>query len=239
MKKNNSQPLPPAQLFIGPNNVTLKKAQDLLQKTLCPNNGCQNCLACRQILDQQHHCILWLEPKKNYTREILEPIFKQISFSLEPEQSYFFVFQKAERLTQSCSNSLLKSVEEPPPGYHFLFLTERLQQILPTIQSRCTANSFYESTENQEYPLTQTFKNAVVCAPTVFLKLIGQCNPSEQETVEQLDVLLAHWLEKNKTSGTTNKTAQKNIAILKKALENPPMPGSSKLFWKNLYLQMK
>ena len=54
----------------------------------------------------------------------------------------------ADFLTEACSNSLLKSVEEPPTGYHFIFLAERLSQILPTIQSRCMIKSLYEEDQS-------------------------------------------------------------------------------------------
>ena len=52
---------------------------------------------------------------------------------LHPEnQHYFFVIQKADLLTLACSNRLLKPIEEPPAGYHFIFLSESLDQIIPT-----------------------------------------------------------------------------------------------------------
>ena len=35
------------------------------------------------------------------------------------------------------------------------------------------------------------------------------------------------------------KQATRMIGHLKKALRQPPMPGSSKLFWKNFFLQIK
>jgi DNA polymerase-3 subunit delta' len=46
------------------------------------------------------------------------------------------VIHPAEMLNLNAANALLKSLEEPPPGTHFLLLTHRPQQVLPTIKSR-------------------------------------------------------------------------------------------------------
>ena len=58
-----------------------------------------------------------------------------------------------------------------------------------------------------------------------------------------LDLLLNHWLKEAKSAIQENNqekygVAQTKVKILKQALEYAPMPGSSKIFWRNLYLQM-
>ncbi len=42
----------------------------------------------------------------------------------------------AHLLNAQATNALLKIVEEPPPGTHFLFLTPEVSQLLPTLRSR-------------------------------------------------------------------------------------------------------
>jgi len=228
-----------AQLFIGPHTQTAQRAETILQKKFCENDGCKTCTICKKIADKQHHGIIWLTPEKQYTREQLEPIFKTISFALEPEQNLFFIIQKADFLTPACANSLLKSVEEPPPGYHFIFLAERTQQVLPTIRSRCIIHSLYGQKTPQDEQFLDIFKKKTSCAPAAFDKLLWQKKPNERETVEIVDLLLAYWLEQNKKNiHKKENKAPKIIALLQYALENPPMPGSSKIFWRNFYLQM-
>ncbi len=233
---NNNFTLPPAQLLIGPCETTVEHAKKTIKKQLCTNRGCETCVDCMQVDHKQHHAVVWLEPEKNYTLEKLEPIFKNIAFELESGAHFFFIIQKADFLTPACSNSLLKSVEEPPPGYHFFFLTERAQQILPTIRSRCVSYSLYKQGQTQEGNIAHLFLNNISCAPSAFLKILSEQNPSERETQEQLNNLLAHWLLKQKNN-LTNQATIKMVALIKIALENPPMPGGSKLFWKNFYLQ--
>ncbi len=51
--------------------------------------------------------------------------------------SYCRVLDGAEYLSTEASNSLLKILEEPPPGVFFLLLVSREGMILPTVASRC------------------------------------------------------------------------------------------------------
>lgn len=236
--------LPPAQLFVGSSAGLVTHTKTLLKSLLCTNNACSTCTTCLHIENNQHHAAIWFEPEKYYTLDTLDPIFTSISFALNTDQKTFFIIQKAEFLTTACSNKLLKSVEEPPPGYHFIFLTERLQSILPTIRSRCVIHSIYTDAQKTNEELVDIFKNKLTCAPSVFLKILAQKNPNERETTEYLDEILAHWLKQYKTALQENNTQEcattaQKVDLLKNALNNPPMPGSSKLFWKNFYLQVK
>jgi len=234
--------IPPAQIFVGPHKTILEKTKETIQKIFCTNNACGTCTHCKQIDEEQHHGVIWIEPEKQYTLEAIAPIFKQITFQLEPGQHIFFVLKKADFLTAACSNSLLKSVEEPPQGYHFIFLAQRGQQILPTIRSRCVVQSFWTGVASESEEFADMFKKKLTCIPSVFLKMLSQKNPSERETVELLDNLLTHWISEHKKQTQANQKtvlAGKMITLLKQSLETPPMPGSSKLFWKNFYLQMK
>ena len=48
----------------------------------------------------------------------------------------------AERLNPKTGNTLLKILEEPPDGVHFILTTERLSSVLPTIVSRASIVRF-------------------------------------------------------------------------------------------------
>lgn len=59
----------------------------------------------------------------------------------------FFIFHQAETLSQEAANALLKLLEEPSPGYHFILLTTEPHLLLPTILSR--ASLFFPRQTNQ------------------------------------------------------------------------------------------
>lgn len=47
-----------------------------------------------------------------------------------------FIFDEAQALGPQAANALLKSIEEPPPGVHFIFLVPSSSMLLSTIRSR-------------------------------------------------------------------------------------------------------
>jgi DNA polymerase-3 subunit delta' len=52
------------------------------------------------------------------------------------------ILDPADDLEASAQNAILKSLEEPPAGTHFLLVAHRLGRLLPTIRSRCRVLTF-------------------------------------------------------------------------------------------------
>jgi len=238
-----SNHIPPTQLWLGNHDILQNKIQDFLQNILCKNNTCKTCATCRQIAQQQHHAVMWLHPEKNYTLEDLKPISQTISFALNKDQQFFFILEKADFLTSVCANSLLKSIEEPPQGYYFILLAERQDAILPTIRSRAVTTSLYTKKYHaSDHPLFDYFSSTNYSDPSQFLKTLDSSKINEKESIELLDSLIIFWadaIKRTTIQGKETKKYEQVFVLLKKALEQSPMPGSSKLFWKNLFLQIK
>lgn len=53
-----------------------------------------------------------------------------------------FVLERADTMNDEAANTLLKTLEEPPAYVVLLLLTDRPEQVLPTIRSRCQAVRF-------------------------------------------------------------------------------------------------
>ena len=222
--------LPPAQLWIGRHDSALREVEHFLQKMLCKNSGCNTCVACMQIREKQHHALMWLHPEKNYTIDQLEDLFASLTFQLQPDELFFFIIQKADFLTPACANKLLKPMEEPPRGYHFILLAERSDQILPTIRSRCVEYSLEPSIDlHHPHPLYECFTTKLVSSEE-FSKIIDTATINERESIELLNAILYYWLKREHK--------QSIITALQQAHLRAPMPGSSTIFWRNLYLQL-
>jgi len=235
----------PAQLIIGSPTVTLRHTIQLLQKALCSNNSCQTCIDCRNIDRKQHHSIIWMQPEKNnYTLDDLEPITRTISFALAPDQQFFFILQQADFLTAVCANSLLKSIEEPPAGYQFILLAQRPEQLLPTIRSRCITQLLSASDQSTlQHDLFGFFTSHKPINPASFLKALDESKITERESIELLDRAVSFWMTYAKKQIQDGELVQYKhtlgkIALFSQAITNPPMPGSSKLLWKNIFLQL-
>lgn len=237
--------LPPAQLWIGSYDKLVMQTHNFLQQRWCKAKGCNRCSACRLIVQHQHHGALWISPKDKYTRDDLEPVFHALQFALDEGCELFFVIQKADYLTPACYNSLLKSIEEPPRGYHFILLSERLKEVASTIISRCVVENFSsEIADIRKHPLALPFTSHGYEQPFDFMHVLEQTDPSEHETQELIDSLLAYWILSYKQSLQENDKAEidraaRAIQLLEQALQEPPMSGSSKLFWKNLFVRFK
>lgn len=228
--------LPPAQLWIGRHDNALKEVESFLQTILCKNSSCNTCITCMQIREKQHHAIIWLYPEKNYTIDQFEDVFNTLSYQLQPDESFFFIIQKADFLTPTCANKLLKPMEEPPQGYHFILLAERAEQILPTIRSRCVTHTLTSTASHSSHPLFESFTTKF-SASDVFAKIIDSAIINERESIELLDTIIYYWFthyQKNREQ--TN--ILELITKLQQAQLRPPMPGSCTIFWRNLYLQV-
>jgi len=236
--------LPPAQLWIGSGTPLLEKVFAYLCSVLCPEQDCGSCTTCTQIRTREHYAIRWFEPEKYYTLETIQDLFSTISYQLEPDERIFFVLQHAEFLSTACANSLLKSMEEPPPGYHFILLAQRPDLLLDTVRSRCiVAGRTDTSPIHTHKDLFQFFTDQKPKDPSAFLKTLDRSKINERESVELVDALLAHWATTYRTAVTADdkkarRAIRRTLSKIETAIKHPPMSGSSKIFWKDLFLQL-
>jgi DNA polymerase III delta prime subunit len=243
-RSTTSFQIAPANLWLGPHDTLVKAIEEKVQTLWCLQGGCRQCMLCQRISAHQHHMMLWLTPEKQYTLEELEVIHETIALALEPGQQFFIIITRADLLPPACANRLLKAVEEPPSGYFFFLLSERREGVLPTLRSRCHSYSWYNNQEMITHQaLFSFFTSAPIKNPIEFLKELETSKITEPECNALLDHILAYWINSYKTALATHSTqqeheAEENITVLKKALEMPPMPGSSKIFLKNLFVML-
>jgi len=213
------------QLWIGKNNLLLEKVEQYLSECFCPNKTRDMCSTCESLRTNQHPNVVWLTPEKGYLTSDIEIIFKKISFSLNTDEQFFFILNKSERLGIICSNKLLKILEEPPRGYNFILLSNNLNAILPTIQSRSLIKPFTSNSEESLHPLLTFFDKTI--NPVAFDQELRNNALSEHDTMQILDELF----------GSIDKNDTDKITYIKNAMSHPPQPGGSNLFWKNFYLK--
>ncbi len=113
--------------------------QALAMAILCTESvsgeSCTNCISCRQFESKNHPEFFVLEPdgakiKIDQVRSI------RSRFHLAGGKKVCLIKQ-AEAMTAEASSSLLKILEEPPEGLHFILLSEQPGQLFDTILSRC------------------------------------------------------------------------------------------------------
>lgn len=132
-----------ALMFIGPRGVgKATLARGLACALLCPERptiGCGRCGVCRRVLAGSHPDVDWLTPEGKGGQILIDAArachVRQQSAPYEGP-AYVIVIDPADALNDSSGNALLKAIEEPRPGVHFLLLSTNMQGVLPTILSR-------------------------------------------------------------------------------------------------------
>ena len=148
--------LPHALLIRGPRGIgKLVFARALAQALLCEKpvqsgEACGVCAACAWFESGSHADYRQIEPEGE-SAEAEEGSRKSAAISVDQIRALqdfinlsilggvdkAVVIHPAEMLNVSAANALLKNLEEPPPRTHFLLVTHRPHQLLPTIRSRC------------------------------------------------------------------------------------------------------
>lgn len=229
--------IPPIQLWIGAAQTINNHTLTYLQKIWCPKL-CYTCVSCTQIKDNQHHAVRWLKPGKQwYTLADLEPLFETVVFSLDHHATFFFIIESCDQLSTACANALLKVLEEPPRGYHFILLAQQHAAILPTITSRTIIKKF--DTDQPIHSLAQLLSNMPL--PEA-LKEIEAQKVTEQSTKHLLDALLSeialHYRQALLEQHPNASHYAQQITCIEQAYAQLPMPGSTKIFWRNLLLTL-
>jgi len=235
----------PSHIWVGHHENAKKHVIVLIQQLLCAHGGCHRCTVCKSVEQQQYHAAVWLYPESRYTLDQFDAVFKKLSFGLDEGAQFFIIIQKADALSPACANSLLKVLEEPPPGYYFVLTAERLDDLLPTIRSRCMIHTITDDAlriVHQE--LFDFFTSTKGYNPAAFSQELYRSTIHERETVELVDAIFSYWMKQYKKGITREvhdhkEQAEQVISILKEASKKLPMPGSSKLFLRDLYLQIK
>jgi DNA polymerase-3 subunit delta' len=128
-----------AYLFLGPSGVGKSICARLFAATLnCPKGGCGVCSICCRIEQDKHPDVKVIKPvgrelRLKQLREVCQQAFRkhfEVRFKI-------FIITEADRFNEEAANTFLKTLEEPPPNTIFILISQSLDNLLPTIISRC------------------------------------------------------------------------------------------------------
>ncbi len=172
----SNEHIPPAYLFSGPEGVGKKKTTKVFIKAIFDKNFEKESTK-RKIESNNHPDLLWIEPsyivqgksisqkkarsenlsmksppqiRLNQIKEIIEFLGKK---PFESERS-IVIIEDVERINESASNALLKTLEETNTGL-FILITQRPEKLLSTIRSRCQTVPFIRLNDNQVNKIIQ------------------------------------------------------------------------------------
>jgi DNA polymerase III subunit delta' len=128
-----------AWLFTGPPGSGRSNAALAFAAALqCEHGGCGQCHACRTALAGSHPdvSITRSETSVLYIDDMRQLVHRS---ALAPAERRWqvMVVEDADRLGERTGNTLLKAIEEPTPKTVWLLCAPTLEDVLPTIRSRC------------------------------------------------------------------------------------------------------
>ncbi len=129
--------LGPAYIFIGSNSLVVNK---LLKLINCRESQsyCGRCWSCRRVDDRHHPDLLVVEPEGLSIKvDSIRNAIRFLSLKGYYSSKKVLLIKDADKLTQESANLFLKTLEEPPGNSFIGLCVSKLEDVLPTINSRC------------------------------------------------------------------------------------------------------
>lgn len=132
-----------AWLLLGPSGSGKRSAAKAMAAALnCeeePGSGCGRCHTCARIGRGRHPDVHHIVPEGpiipvDVVREVVIPEAARSPFE---GRRKVFVIEEAERMHPYAQNALLKTLEEPQEDTVFILISDREEELLDTIRSRC------------------------------------------------------------------------------------------------------
>lgn len=141
-KQITSGTLPHALLLAGPASSGKSMLADaIVSRSICsePGSPCGSCHQC-QLLEAGTHPdyrLVTLEDSKQILIDQVRDVIEWANQTAQQGGRKICILNPADCLNTQSANALLKCLEEPPGGTGFILLSDKPQQLLPTIRSRC------------------------------------------------------------------------------------------------------
>jgi DNA polymerase III subunit delta' len=135
---------PHALVFSGPEGVGKRFAAGLLARAIfCRSGGtvpCFSCDACDKIGRDAFPDLITVGIAEDKTRILIDQIReieRIVAYHPFSGDRRVIIIDPADLMTEDAAAAILKTLEEPPAGTHFILVTGRAFSLPPTILSRC------------------------------------------------------------------------------------------------------
>lgn len=128
-----------AWLFTGPPGSGRSTAALAFAAALqCSERGCGTCQACRTALAGSHPDVTRVRTEKlSIGVDEVRDLVRRSALAPVGRHVQVMVVEDADRLTEQACNALLKAIEEPTERTVWLLCAPTVEDVLPTIRSRC------------------------------------------------------------------------------------------------------
>ena len=170
IKRQQENSLPHALLLHGISGLGKQHfAHSLATYLLCTQKdqqACGNCKSCKLILAQTHPDFYCIQPEaesKVIRVDQIRDLIAQLNQTTHSNLYKIAILNPADMLHVSAANSLLKTLEEPPPNTVLILVTHQMAMLPATIRSRCQMINFVPpKAEATKVWLTQQITNSPI-----------------------------------------------------------------------------
>ncbi len=190
---------------------------------------------------------IWPEniDKKSIKIEQVHDFIRKIQLKPFSAKLKIGIIISVDKTTIAAQNALLKTLEEPPQDTHIILTTSNINNLLPTIVSRCQILELKKDDEHQfnQDLINQILKSNIIERFSLVENILKQKNKTKQDNdIEELTENLlvffrSRMLKKNKNNEildiirlieTTQKAIEKNVnkrLALENLMINLPLKG--------------
>ncbi|MFC1909842.1 DNA polymerase III subunit gamma/tau [Chloroflexota bacterium] len=137
-----------AYLFYGPRGTGKTSTGRILAKAVnCLTNGkgepCNACAMCQAVTEDRALDVIEVDAASNTGVDDIRTLREKVNYAPSEAKYKVYIIDEVHMLSNSASNALLKTLEEPPPHVIFILATTEVHKLLPTIMSRCQRFDFH------------------------------------------------------------------------------------------------
>ena len=143
-----------AYLFEGPTGADKEAfARGFIKGVLCPKGlgeNCGECSICNKVDHGNHEDVSWISREGLSVKDAVVTVIQE-KLNVRPVGGRnVVVISDSDTMTPQAQNRLLKTLEEPPGDALIILLSENMENLAPTIQSRCVKFRIDASSQTAE-----------------------------------------------------------------------------------------